>query len=257
MSWSGTDVRSDLGWALILICGLIGLPASGDEVIVAVATNFALPMQGLETHFENTTPHEITAVTGSTGQLYAQVLNGAPYDIFLAADRDRPTRLVEQGAAVIDTQFTYALGQLTLWTREPSLTSDLNLDVLASAEFRRLAIANPRLAPYGLAAQQTLEALGLWELLQAKIVRGENVAQAFAMVETRNAELGLVAHSSVIAYSGGGAAVRIPATTHAPIRQDAVLLMRGETNPAALEFIRFLQGAQARTLISEAGYLLP
>ena len=224
---------------------------------VAVAANFALPMQRLEMQFENTTPHEITAVTGSTGQLFAQVLNGAPYDVFLAADRERPTRLVEQGTAVTDTQFTYALGQLTLWTREPTLTGDRSLDLLTSGKFRRLAIANPRLAPYGLAAQQTLEALGLWEALQSKIVRGENVAQTFAMVETQNAELGLVAHSSVIAYSGGHTVVRIPEAHHDPIRQDAVLLTRGETNLAALEFIRFLQGAQARTLIREAGYLLP
>ena len=250
-------MRSNRGWTRILICGLASLAANGDEVSVAVAANFALPMQRLEMQFENTTPHEITAVTGSTGQLFAQVLNGAPYDVFLAADRERPTRLVEQGTAVTGTQFTYALGQLTLWTRETTLTGDRSLGLLTSGKFRRLAIANPRLAPYGLAAQQTLEALGLWEPLQSKIVRGENVAQTFAMVETRNAELGLVAHSSVIAYSGGYTVVRIPAAHHDPIRQDAVLLTRGETNLAALEFIRFLQGAQARTLIREAGYLLP
>ena len=249
-------MRNSLGFALILVGGLAGLSANGEEVSVAVAANFMLPMQRLETHFESTTAHEVTAVSGSTGQLYAQVLNGAPYDVFLAADRDRPERLVEQGAAVTGTQFTYALGQLTLWSREPSLVADLSLDVLATGEFRRLAIANPALAPYGLAAQHTLEALGLWESLQAKIVRGENVAQAFAMVETRNAELGLVAHSSVLAYAEG-ASVRIPATYHTPIRQDAVLLTRGESNPAALAFIRFLQGAQARALITEAGYLPP
>ena len=250
-------MRTNLDRTLILICGLASLAVNADEVSVAVATNFALPMQRLEMQFENTTSHEITAVTGSTGQLFAQVLNGAPYDVFLAADPERPTRLVEQGNAVSGTQFTYALGQLTLWTRQTALTGDRSLDLLASDKFRRLAIANPRLAPYGLAAQQTLEALGLWEALQSKIVRGENVAQTFAMVETQNAELGLVAHSSVIAYSGGHTVVRIPEAHHDPIRQDAVLLTRGETNLAALEFIRFLQGTQARTLIREAGYLLP
>ena len=250
-------MRRRLGYTLIAMSALAALPARGERVTVAVAANFVMAMARLEAHFEDATQHELTTVTGSTGQLYAQILNGAPYDVFLAADRERPQRLAQNGSGVTGTQFTYALGQLILWTREPSLANDLSLNVLTSGEFRRLAIANPLLAPYGIAAQDTLEALGLWESLQTKIVRGENVGQAFAMVETRNAALGLVAHSSAIAYSGSAASVVVPPEYHAPIRQDAILLTRGEDNPAARTFIRFLQGTQAREVIGATGYALP
>jgi len=246
-----------IGCALIAFSGLLALGANADQVTVAVATNFASPMNELETLFETTTGHEVTSVPGSTGQLYAQILNGAPYDVFVAADQERPGRLVVAALAVEGTRFTYALGQLILWTREPSLASDLSLDVFAGGEFRRVAIANPRLAPYGVAAREALEAMGLWESLQTKIVRGENVGQAFAMVETRNAELGLVALSNAVAYSGFAGSATIPPEYYAPIRQDAILLTRGQKNAGALAFIAFLQSAAARQIISEAGYALP
>ena len=242
---------------LAIVLGALGAPAAGAQhATVAVAANFSIPMQRLETLFEATTAHEITPVAGSTGQLYAQILSGAPYDALLAADALRPARLAEQGAALPDSRFTYAVGRLVLWTREPALMDGLGLEALQGG-FRRLAIANPLLAPYGLAAQQTLQALGLWTALERRIVRGENAGQAFAMVATRNAELGLIALSSVIAYDGTGAAVPVPPHHHDPIRQDAVLLRRGAANPAALEFLVFLQSAAARTVIADAGYALP
>jgi len=250
-------VKSWLSYTLLVIAGLATQLSRGDQIIVAVATNFMLPMERLETLFENMTHHELAAAAGSTGKLYAQILNGAPYDIFLAADREHPNNLIQNGAAVAGTQFTYALGRLSLWTREPLLADNLSLDVLASDNFRWLAIANPLLAPYGVAAQQTLDTMGLWQALQTKIVRGESVNQAFSMVETRNAELGLVALSNTTAYADFAAGVLVPPGYYAPIRQDAILLTRGEQNPAALAFIHFLRNTEAREIIRNAGYSLP
>ncbi len=246
-----------LCYTLLTFVGLLASGARGEQVTVAVATNFFSTMTSLEALFETSGQHELTAVGGSTGQLYAQALNGAPYDVFLAADQSRPARLTEEGLAVGDTQFTYALGRLVLWTREPSLAASLSLELLAGSEFRRLAIANPLLAPYGVAAEQTLASLDLWAALQPRIVRGENIGQAFAMVETRNAELGLVALSSALAYADSSAHVVVPSNTYEPIRQDAILLTRGRENRAALAFMRFLRDPQARRIIDEAGYSSP
>lgn len=243
-------------WVLFSISG-----AQAERVTVALAANFALPMAELETLFEASGAHELTLVSGSTGQLYAQIVNGAPYDVFLSADRERPRRLTEAGVG--NAPFTYALGRLALWTREPRYTDELTVDVLHDGDFRRLAIANPRLAPYGAAAREALQAMGLWETLQAKIVFGENVGQAFAMAETQNAEFGLVALSAAVAYMGStadpgrAAYVTVPPEYHSPIRQDAILLSRGQDNPAAQALIGFLQGADARRIIEAAGFELP
>ena len=238
----------------LLALGLVS-GVNAEQATVAVAANFAWPMGDLEALFEEDGIHELNAVHGSTGQLYAQIANGAPYDVFLSADRERPRRLAESGLG--NTPFTYALGRLALWTREPGFTNGLTLIVLTGGSFRRLAIANPRLAPYGVAARQTLQTLGLWESLQAKIVLGENVAQAFAMAETRNAEFGVVALAMAVAYPGDAAYVLVPADYHDPIRQDAILLNRGRDNPAAHAFIGFLRGIDARRIIAEAGFELP
>lgn len=269
--------------ALLVLC--VASAVNAEQATVAVAANFAWPMGELEALFEADGIHELTVASGSTGQLYAQIANGAPYDVFLAADRERPRRLADAGLG--NAPFAYALGRLALWTREPRFVGGLSvngptvgdltvggltvggptvdgltvngltLDDLADGQFRRLAIANPRLAPYGVAAMETLQALGLWESLQAKIVLGENVGQAFAMAETRNAELGLVALSAAIAYTGTAAYIPIPPEHHGPIRQDAILLNSGLDNPAALAFTDFLRGTDARRIISEAGFELP
>ena len=212
-------------------------------------------MDDLEISFEEDGIHELAVVYGSTGQLFAQIVNGAPYDVFLAADRERPRRLADMGLG--NAPFTYAFGRLALWTREPGFIDSLTVSVLTRGDFRRLAIANPRLAPYGVAARETLHALGMWESLQAKIVFGENVGQAFAMAETRNAELGLVALSAAVAYTNIATYVSVPPEYHGPIRQDAILLNRGRDNPAALAFIDFLRGIDARRTIAEAGFELP
>lgn len=240
-------------FALFALCLVSGVNA--ERATVAVASNFAWPMGDLEALFEADGIHELTVASGSTGQLYAQIVNGAPYDVFLAADRERPRRLAEEGSG--DEPFAYALGRLVLWTREPGFANGLTLNVLTGGNIRRLAIANPRLAPYGVAARQTLQTLDLWGSLQSKIVLGENVAQAFAMAETRNAEFGLVALAMAVAYPGEAAYVMVPADYHGPIRQDAILLNRGRDNPAALAFIDFLRGIDARRSIAEAGFELP
>lgn len=239
--------------SLLALCLVSGVNA--EQAAVAVASNFAWPMGELEASFEADGIHELTVASGSTGQLYAQIVNGAPYDVFLAADRERPLKLAEAGLG--NSPFAYALGRLALWTREPRFADGLTVDALANGDFRRLAIANPRLAPYGVAARETLQTLGLSESLQAKIVLGENVGQAFAMAETRNAELGLVALSAAVAYTGTANYVPLPPEYHGPIRQDAILLNRGRGNPAALAFIDFLQGIDARRIIAGAGFELP
>lgn len=240
-------------YALLALCLVSGVNA--EQATVAVAANFAWPMGDLEALFEKDGVHELTVVHGSTGQLYAQIINGAPYDVFLSADRERPQRLAESGLG--NAPFPYALGRLALWTREPGFTDGLTINVLTGGNFRRLTIANPRLAPYGLAAMETLQALGLWDSMQAKIVLGENVGQAFAMAETRNAELGLVALSAAVAYTGTANYIPFPPEYHGQIRQDAILLNGGRGNPAALAFIAFLQGIDARRIIAEAGFELP
>ena len=239
--------------ALLALCLVSGVDA--EQATVAVAANFAWPMGDLEALFEEDGVHDLTVVHGSTGQLYAQIINGAPYDLFLAADAERPLRLAEQGFGA--TPFTYALGRLALWTRHEDFSANLTENTLVSAAFRRLAIANPQLAPYGVAATETLEAMHLWESMQPKIVLGENVGQAFAMVETRNAELGLVALSAALAYPSEAAYMTIPAQYHSPIRQDTILLMRGRDNPAALAFFGFLQAPEAHRIIASAGFELP
>ena len=239
--------------ALVALCLASG--AGAEQATVAVATNFAGTMARLEAVFEGAQAHDLTVVNGSTGQLYAQIVNGAPYDVFLAADGDRPRRLTEAGLG--SNPVTYALGRLALWTREPRFAGGVRIGDLAGAEFRRLGIANPRLAPYGVAAVETLQSLGFWESLEKKIVLGENVGQAFALVETRNAELGLVALASALAYEGMATYEPVPAQYHGPIRQDAILLHRGRDNPAAEAFMSFLHSPQARLTIADTGYDLP
>ncbi len=239
--------------ALLALCLASG--AGAEQATVAVASNFAGAMGELQAVFEAYGIHELTVASGATGQLYAQIVNGAPYELFLAADSERPHLLAEANFG--DAPFTYALGRLALWTRHEEFTANLTVEALANAPFRRLAIANPRLAPYGVAARQALSAMGLWESMQPRIVLGENVGQAFVMAETLNAELGLIALSAALAYPSEAAYVHVPAQLHGPVRQDAILLARGRGNPAARAFVDYLNGPEARGIIAAAGYELP
>lgn len=190
---------------------------------------------------------------GSTGKLYAQILHGAPFDILLAADQERPLLLERAGLAVPGSRRTFAIGRLTLWSADPERVQGDVPELLAAGSFRRLAMANPDLAPYGAAAREVLTGLGLYGALDKKIVTAENIGQTYAMVATGNAEIGFVAASGVRS-TGEGSRWDVPADLHAPIRQDAVLLSRAENNVAALAFLDFLQTDGARAIISGYGY---
>jgi molybdate transport system substrate-binding protein len=244
-----------------LVCSLLGVAwllgtgvVRADSATIAVAANFIGPLEALKPEFTQRTGHDLVTVPGSTGQLYAQIVNGAPFDVLLAADTDHPSKLVAAGFAAADRQFTYATGRLVLWTRATDEFAPLTLASLRRADYRWLAIANPELAPYGLAAEQTLRMLGLWDSIQSRLVRGQNIAQTFALVETRNADLGFVALSQALVYSKPAAYVEVPSRLYAPIRQDALLLKRGETNAAARAFVEFLASPEGRALIERFGY---
>jgi molybdate transport system substrate-binding protein len=228
-----------------------------ETATVAVAANFAGPLAALREIFERSSEHRLTVVPGSTGQLYAQITNGAPFDVLLSADTEHVDRLVADGRADGQARFTYAIGKLALFTRDAAKFSPLGMKTLERADYRWLGIANPELAPYGLAAEQALRKLGLWDALQPRIVRGQSIAQTFAMAETRNADLALVALSQVVEYDGDFAHVEVPADLYEPIRQDAVLLNRADANAAARELLNFLRGPRAAQAIVDFGYALP
>lgn len=239
-----------------LITLLLGLSfliprAFAEEITVAVATNFAEPLAALRTLFEQQSGHRLVLSTGSSGQLYAQIVNGAPYQVFLSADDERPRRLEAAGRAVAHSRFTYAVGRLALWQRAAAEAPDARR--LHAGDFRHLALANPRLAPYGLAARQTLERLGLWQDLADRIVLGENIGQTYALAATGNAELALVALAQLQrpGAPAPGAFWEVPAGLHDPILQQAILVKDGA---AARAFLDFLRGAQAREIIQTHGY---
>lgn len=241
----------------IAVLALLAAPvAMAESALIAVATNFAEAAAALVEDFEDKSDHEIGIATGATGKLYAQITNDAPYDALLAADQERPMRLEVSGDAVAGTRFVYAIGKLALWSPDASLIGDDGVAALRRGNFRSLAIANPELAPYGAAAWETLQALGLWEQLEPKIVSGENVGQAFALVATRNAELGFVALASVMSKHNAtqGSRWDVPSTMHAAIQQDAVLLRHGSDNPAAIAFLEYLRTDAAKTRIAALGY---
>ncbi len=224
------------------------------EAVVAVAANFAGVMERLEADFEAETGHRLTVTPGSTGKLYAQIRHGAPFDVFLAANQRHPAELEQAGVAVEGSRFTYAVGRLTLWSRDPQRLTGDGAAILRAGDFRRLVMANPELAPYGEAARETLEALGLDETLSDRIVRGENVGQAYALAATGNAELAFVALSYVLAGRAAGSRWDVPPQLHEPIRQDAVLLRRGEGNAAARDFLAYLCRPDVQAVMVDYGY---
>jgi len=237
---------------LIAALSLRVAPAKADELRIAVAANFAVVAQQLGRQFEAQSGHVVTLVSGSTGKHYAQIRNGAPFDVFLAADVKRPQLLEQQQKIVAGTRFTYALGRIVLWSAIDTLV-DAEGAVLEHGAFRHLAIADPDLAPYGRAAREALIALGQWTRLERRIVRGKNISQAFQFVSTGNAELGIVAVSQVLAggNSRRGSTWIIPESLYAPIRQQAVLL---RDQPAGRSFLKFLCSEAARTVIRANGY---
>jgi len=238
-----------------LLAWLLAGTAHAADVTVAVAANFIAPMQKIVAAFEQDTRHHATLVSGSTGSFYHQITHGAPFDILLAADDTTPARLEREGFAAPGSRFTYAVGQLVLWSSQSGFV-DEGGGVLKSGRFDRIAIANPELAPYGTAAVQALTKLGLLAQVAPKFVQGENIAQTYQFVATGNAPLGFVALSQV--FEGGrivrGSGWIVPAKLHAPIRQDAVMLGRARANAAAQALMAYLRSAKAQAIVRSYGY---
>ena len=239
-----------LRFALLLLACSLAPIAQADEVRVAVASNFSAPMKELAARFEQSTGHKVLASFGSTGKFYAQIRNGAPFDMLLAADATTPARLEKEGGAAPHTRITYAIGKLVLWSPQPGLVDDKG-DVLRKGAFSHVSMADPKLAPYGAAAVQVLQKLGLNDALRPKLVQGENIGQAWQYVVSGAAPLGFVAMSQVV--EGGkltsGSAWIIPANLYAPIRQDAVVLTQGKSKKAVDAFMAYLKSDQAAALI--------
>ncbi|HUW36615.1 MAG TPA: molybdate ABC transporter substrate-binding protein [Rhodocyclaceae bacterium] len=231
-------------------------PAAGaDELQVAVAANFTAPIKALAPEFEKATGHKLQLSFGSTGKFYAQIRNGAPFEVLLAADETTPARLVEEGAALAGSRFTYAIGKLALWSAQAGYVDEQG-EVLKTGGFRHLAIANPKLAPYGAAAVATLRALGLLDAVRGKLVQAEDIAQTHQFVASGNAELGFVALSQVqkAGKLAAGSAWVVPAGLYQPIRQDAVILAPGRGKAAAQALMDYLKSDKARAVIASYGY---
>lgn len=229
-----------------------------DEVAVAVAANFLAPMATVKESFEQASGHRLTISGGSTGELYTQIKNGAPFDVLLAADQKRPQLAEDEGLAVEGSRFTYAIGRLVLWSADKNRIAGDGQAALKAGDFRQLAIANPKTAPYGEAAVQALTKLGLYDVLQPKLVQGQSLSQTYQFVALGSAELGFVALSQVRAIDPGGAEAGsqwlVPQDLHNPILQDAVLLERGAENAGAKALLEFLKSPEGRRIIEASGY---
>lgn len=237
---------------------LTALPVTAGDVTVAAAANFTAGLNRLGADFERRSGHKVIASFGATGKLYAQIKNGAPFDLLLAADAGHPRRLETEGLAVPGTRFTYATGRLALWSAKPGVV-DKDGEILRRGEFAHVAIANPKAAPYGAAAIQVLQRLGVEERVRPRLVQGENITQAFQFVSTGNALLGFVAWAQVrtLPAAQAGSYWLVPTELHHPLHQDAVLLKRAADLAAARAFLDYLRSPPARSIITELGYTTP
>lgn len=228
---------------------------SADEVQVAVAANFTAPMQKIAVEFHKDTGDSAQLIFGATGKFYAQIKNGAPFEVLLAADHETPARLIREGEAVEGTQITYAIGKLVLWSSKAGLV-DGNGAILKNAGIAHVAYCNPDLAPYGAAAAETMKSLGVFDALKPKLVMGENITQAYQFVASGNAEVGFVALSQVYKDGriSGGSAWIVPSGLYSPIRQDAVILAKGKGHAAAARFLEYLKSDKAKAVIRSFGY---
>lgn len=238
----------------VLLC--MARSACAGEVNAAVAANFAAPMQQIAAMFQKDTGHVVKLSFGSSGKFYAQIHNGAPYDVFLSADEKNPELLEQEGQGVKGTRFVYALGKLALWSAQPGVVDD---KVLLRGSYNKLAYADPKLAPYGLAAKETLEKLGLWNAVQQKLVTGENITQAYQFAASGNADLAFIALSQIIKDGkvNTGSWWLVPADLYSPIRQGAVLLAGARDKDAAQAFLAYLRSDKAASVIRGFGYELP
>ena len=242
-----------LAAAFVAILTSVAPPAVADVTHVAVAANFTEPAKEIAALFKQKTGHEAVLIFGASGAFYTQITHSAPFEVFLSADAERPKMAVDNGYAVPDTLFTYAIGKLVLWSRVVDVTN--GEAALKAGNFQKLSIANPVAAPYGTAAVETMKALGVYDALKPKIVQGNSIAQAFQFVDTRNAELGFVALSQLQGVTEG-TRWPVPMKLHAPIFQDAVLLKTGANSEASKAFLAFLKSPEARAIIAKFGYVL-
>lgn len=252
-SWCRRSIVA-AGLSVATVVGFTGqaqAQSAGKEIKVAVAANFTEPAREIGAAFEKATGHKLLLSFGATGQFYAQITQGAPFDILISADRATPAKAISEGHGVIDTAFTYAVGKLVLYSKSLDLT--VGDGVLKAGKFNKIAIANPATAPYGAAGLEALKALGVGDVLQPKIVQGNNIAQTFQFIDTGNAEVGFVALSQVI-FVKDGSRWLVPPAYYSPIAQDAVLLNVGEKNDAAKAFLGYLRGTEARNIIEKFGY---
>jgi len=238
--------------SVVLALVLTTTAATAAEVKVAVAANFTEPAREIAARFKVRTGHEAKLSFGSSGQFYAQIANGAPFEVFLSADRERPEKAEAEGLAVAGSRFTYAVGRLALYSKTPGLV-DAKGAVLKSGRFDKIAIADPKTAPYGLAAVETMQKLGVAEALKPKLVTATSITHAYQFIDTGAAELGFVALSQVAAVKGGSRWI-VPAANHTPIDQQAVLLKTGANDPAARAFLAFLKTAEAKAIVRRYGY---
>lgn len=241
---------------LLYVLAVLLSPATwADDINVAVAANFTAPMQKIATQFQQKTGHRVLLSSGATGKFYAQIKNDAPFDVLFSADQQTPERLEREGSAVSNTRFTYAIGQLVLWSPRAGLIDNRGA-VLSAGHYTHLAIANPKLAPYGNAAQQVLTRFGLLDNIRPKLVVGENIGQAYQFVQTGNADMGFVARSQVQNEAGqiSGSYWLVPSSMYTPIIQQAIVLNPGRTKPAVGQLMQYLKGAAAREIIKKYGY---
>jgi molybdate transport system substrate-binding protein len=245
-------------FCLILLLLAVSQSPFAATTLVAVAANFSKPMTEIAAEFEKATGHSAKLSFGSSGKFVSQLENGGPFEVLLSADEKGPQKLIQDGLAVPSSQFTYALGKLVLWSAKPGYVDDQG-KILTTGGFKHLALADPKLAPYGAAAAEVLKKLGLFEKLQPLFVQGENIAQTYQFISTANAELGFIALSQVIENGkiATGSGWIIPSNDYAPIRQGAVLMKKGAENPAAPALLDYLKSAPALAIIKKYGYDLP
>jgi molybdate transport system substrate-binding protein len=250
-------IRSQTLAALFLAA--FSMPATAEKVLIAIAANFAGAAEKIAEDFTRETGYEALITTGSTGKLYSQITEGAPFDILLSADTKTPSRLETESLAIPGSVFTYAIGKLTLWSADPALIGPDPKTALTDQSLRFIAIANPDLAPYGQAAREVLQSIDLWDSLQSRVVMGQNIGQTFGLIQSGAAELGFIARSALDAPDAdfGGSRWDVPDDLFMPLRQDAALLKAGVDNPAAKAFLDYLSGPEARAIIIQFGYGVP
>ena len=247
-----------LTWCVFVIMFAAVTPAFAEKVLVAVAANFAASFREVVMEFEKSTGHHVQVTAGSSGNFYSQIKNGAPFDVFFSADMERPKLLEEGGLGVTGTRFTYAIGRLVLWSPNADLVK--GEETLYSKNYTRLAITNPKNAPYGLAAMQAMQKMRIWDKLQPQhiIIMGENIGQTMGIIESGNAQLGFVALSQIMdpKIKGKGSRWDVPTHLHEPIQQDVILLTKGKDNAGAKALLEFMGGPQAKAIIERYGYEL-